>query len=130
MQPGHTPDRPTIPAKSGTRADRELRYETAHPSRDQRPQSHGDQASRATFGAHWPLGTAAGIAFAAIAWFMRDPAVASLSAAPLAGESPGSLSAVGTALFTRFALPFEIASLILLAAIVGAVVLARKRSGA
>ena len=82
------------------------------------------------FGAHWPLGTAAGIAFAAIAWFMRDPAVASLSAAPLAGESLGSLSAVGTALFTRFALPFEIASLILLAAIVGAVVLARKRSGA
>jgi NADH-quinone oxidoreductase subunit J len=87
------------------------------------------------FGAHWPLCTAAGIAFAAIAWFMRDPSLAPLSAAPLsaaplAGGSPGSLSAVGTVLFTRFALPFEIASLILLAAIVGAVVLARKRSGA
>jgi NADH-quinone oxidoreductase subunit J len=82
------------------------------------------------FGAHWPLCTAAGIAFAAIAWFARDPVLPPLPAAPRAGGSPGSLSAVGTVLFTRFALPFEIASLILLAAIVGAVVLARKRSGA
>ena len=82
------------------------------------------------FGAHWPLATAAGIAFAAIAWLMRDLALAPPSAAPLAGGAHGSLSAVGTALFTRFTLPFEIASLILLAAIVGAVVLARKRSGA
>jgi NADH-quinone oxidoreductase subunit J len=82
------------------------------------------------FGAHWPLGTAAGIAFAAIAWFMGDPAFASRPAAPPGARAPGSLSDIGTVLFTRFALPFEIASLILLAAIVGAVVLARKRSGA
>jgi NADH-quinone oxidoreductase subunit J len=81
------------------------------------------------FGAHWPLCTAAGIAFAAIAWYARDPALPPLAAAPLAGASQGSLAAVGTVLFTRFALPFEITSLILLAAIVGAVVLARKRSG-
>ena len=81
------------------------------------------------FGAHWPLGTAAGIAFAALAWLMRDPAFASRSAPPGA-RATGSLSDIGTVLFTRFALPFEIASLILLAAIVGAVVLARKRSGA
>jgi NADH-quinone oxidoreductase subunit J len=81
------------------------------------------------FGAHWPLCTAAGIAFAAIAWYARDPALPSLPTAPLAGASPGSLAAIGTVLFTRFALPFEITSLILLAAIVGAVVLARKRSG-
>ena len=82
------------------------------------------------FGAHWPLCTVAAIAFAAIAWYMRDPVLAPLSAAPVAGGAPGSLSAIGTVLFTRFALPFEITSLILLAAIVGAVVLARKRSGA
>jgi NADH-quinone oxidoreductase subunit J len=34
---------------------------------------------------------------------------------------------VGMALFTDFALPFEIASLILLAAIIGAVVIAKKK---
>jgi NADH-quinone oxidoreductase subunit J len=81
------------------------------------------------FGAHWPLCTAAGIGFAAIAWYARDPGLPLLPAASVVGGSPGSLSAIGTVLFTRFALPFEIASLILLAAIVGAVVLARKRSG-
>jgi NADH-quinone oxidoreductase subunit J len=81
------------------------------------------------FGAHWPLCTAAGFAFAAIAWFARDPALPPLPTTPLAAGSPGSLSTIGNELFTRFVLPFEIASLILLAAIVGAVVLARKRSG-
>jgi NADH:ubiquinone oxidoreductase subunit 6 (subunit J) len=40
----------------------------------------------------------------------------------------GSLSEVGKALFGMFALPFEIAGLVLLAAIVGAVVLARGRT--
>jgi NADH-quinone oxidoreductase subunit J len=44
--------------------------------------------------------------------------------------SPPSLAAVGQALFTQFALPFEIASLILLAAIVGAVVLGRRKTPA
>jgi NADH-quinone oxidoreductase subunit J len=42
--------------------------------------------------------------------------------------SIGSLRSIGTALFTEFALPFEITSLILLAAIVGAVVVAKRRS--
>jgi NADH-quinone oxidoreductase subunit J len=82
------------------------------------------------FGVHWPLCAAAGIAFAGIVWYARDPALPPLPASSLVVGSPGSLSAVGTVLFTRFALPFEITSLILLAAIVGAVVLARKRSGA
>jgi NADH-quinone oxidoreductase subunit J len=38
--------------------------------------------------------------------------------------------AIGTALFTEFALPFEIASLVLLAAIVGAVVVAKRKTDA
>jgi NADH:ubiquinone oxidoreductase subunit 6 (subunit J) len=37
------------------------------------------------------------------------------------------VAAIGGALFGPFALPFEIASLLLLAAIVGTVVLARRR---
>ena len=40
----------------------------------------------------------------------------------------GSLAQVGMELFGTFALPFEIASLVLLTAIVGAIVLARGRS--
>jgi NADH-quinone oxidoreductase subunit J len=39
----------------------------------------------------------------------------------------GGYEAVGRALFTRFVLPFEVASLLVLAAIVGAVVLAKRR---
>lgn len=88
------------------------------------------ETASARFGAHWPLCAAAGIAFAALALYTREPALPAVAAGPLGSASPGTLSALGTVLFTRFALPFEITSFILLAAIVGAVVLARKRSGA
>jgi len=87
------------------------------------------EAAAARFGAHWPLCAAAGFAFAALAWYAHEPGLATRVAAIPAGAPPGSLSAVGRALFTRFALPFEFVSLILLAAILGAVVLARRRSG-
>jgi NADH-quinone oxidoreductase subunit J len=39
----------------------------------------------------------------------------------------GTVESMGAALFSRFLLPFEVTSLLLLAAIVGAVVLAKKR---
>ncbi len=84
------------------------------------------------FGAHWPFAAAAGLSFAALAWLALaetfDPVGAGV--APVAAEGPpqGSLADVGMALFGPFALPFEIASLLLLAAIVGAVVLARRRA--
>ena len=42
-------------------------------------------------------------------------------------EGFGGYRAVGLELFTRFVLPFEVASLLLLAAMVGAVVLAKRR---
>jgi NADH-quinone oxidoreductase subunit J len=41
----------------------------------------------------------------------------------------GSPAAIGEALLTKFLLPFEVASLLLLVAAVGAVVLARRRAG-
>lgn len=40
----------------------------------------------------------------------------------------GTIEAMGSAMFTKFVLPFEVTSLLLLAAIVGAVVLAKKRT--
>ena len=43
-------------------------------------------------------------------------------------EQIGTVEAMGSAMFTKFLLPFEVTSLLLLAAIVGAVVLAKKQS--
>jgi NADH-quinone oxidoreductase subunit J len=88
-----------------------------------------NEEAQPRFGNHWPLAAAVGLCFAALAWLTRvgigvAPAVARV---PSEGPPQGSLSAVGMALFGPFALPFEMASLVLLAAIVGAVVLARRR---
>jgi NADH-quinone oxidoreductase subunit J len=79
------------------------------------------------FGAHWPLSAAAGLAFAGLALYASESGLALAPPSSDAQSSIGTLSAIGTALFTRFALPFEIASLILLAAIVGAVVVAKRK---
>ena len=87
----------------------------------------GEQAGR-PFGAHWPLCVAAGMGFAALAWYAREPAFVPVAArGSVRSASSGNLSAVGTVLFTQFALPFEIVSLVLLAAMVGAIVVARRK---
>lgn len=86
------------------------------------------EAAERRFGAHWPLCAVVGVAFAALAWRAQAPGLAPPAQPASAGPpASGNLSTVGTALFTEFALPFEIASLILLAAIVGAVVVARRK---
>lgn len=79
------------------------------------------------FGKHWPLG--AGVAMVLALLVLRG------STPGLAPPSPGvmtapasSVAAVGAVLFTEFALPFEVVSLILLVAIVGAVVVARRKT--
>ena len=97
-----------------------------------------DEEARPRFGAHWPFAAAVGLSFAALGWLARVETFDSLGAGvvPVAtsmateGPSQGSLSEIGLALFGPFALPFEIASLVLLAAIVGAIVLARRRTAA
>jgi len=94
-----------------------------------------DEAARPPFGAHWPLAAAVGFSFVALAWLteveMLAPAGVGVApaATSVATDLPqGSLSKIGIELFGPFALPFEIVSLVLLAAIVGAIVLARKRA--
>lgn len=49
--------------------------------------------------------------------------------APVSGDVPGngSVQAIGTVLFTEYLLPFELASVLLLVAMIGAVVLARRQ---
>ena len=46
--------------------------------------------------------------------------------APRIDPIEGSVASVGTSLFSRFVLPFEVISLLLLAALIGAIVLSRK----
>ena len=79
------------------------------------------------FGTHWPLAATAGAAFALLLLRWHEPALATPSASGDAPQTP-HVAAIGTALFTEFALPFEIVSLILLVAIVGAVVVARRKT--
>ena len=86
----------------------------------------GETAGR-RFGAHWPLGAAAGAAFAFLATRAHDPGL-SPTRPGAAGAAAQNLATVGAAIFNEFALPFEIVSLILLVAIVGAVVLARRKT--
>ena len=87
------------------------------------------EVAEARFGAHWPLCAAAGLAFAALMFFALRPGPVPVERPKSVGvASSGTLSAVGTTLFQQFALPFEILSLILLAAIIGAVVVARRRA--
>ncbi len=94
----------------------------------------GEEA-RPRFGRHWPFAAAVGLSFAALAWLAQGE---TLDVAAAAAVTPvttdtfarGGLEDIGMALFGPFALPFEIAGLVLLAAIVGAVVLARKREEA
>ena len=109
----------------------------------------GEEA-RPRFGKHWPFAAAVGLSFAVLAWLPQvetlDPVGAGVAptAERMAAEGPGgpaaravrpaaraplgSLSQVGLALFGPYALPFEIASLVLLAAIVGAITLAKRRT--
>jgi len=77
------------------------------------------EETRPRFGKHWPFAATAGIAFIILALLAPvSPRVA--PDLPLE-----NLKHVGKELFGPFALPFEIISLVLLAAIIGAVVLAR-----
>lgn len=90
----------------------------------------GEEA-RPRFGRHWPFAAALVLALAAFTWIAQtetfDSATVEEKPALAEAESYGGLEEVGRALFGPFALPFEMASLVLLAAIIGAVVLARRR---
>lgn len=86
----------------------------------------GEQAGP-RFGPHWPLAAVGG---AGLAVLITVAQLATHRSAPAGTPDYRlSLAEIGFALFGPFALPFEMASLVLLAAIIGAVVLARRRSG-
>jgi len=89
-----------------------------------------DEEARPRFGSYWPLAAAVGLCFATLAWLGRAGIGAAPPATRMAAQGPplGGLSSIGMALFGPFALPFEMASLVLLAAIIGSVVLAKRRA--
>jgi NADH-quinone oxidoreductase subunit J len=88
----------------------------------------GDEFQR-PFEAYWPVGLLAGGGFILlVAWAVRNT-----TSSPPLGEfsidviqTEGIMMTIGKVLYTQYLLPFEVASLVLLAAIVGAVVLAKK----
>ncbi|MBI4229505.1 MAG: NADH-quinone oxidoreductase subunit J [Planctomycetes bacterium] len=85
-----------------------------------------DEASLPRFAPHWPLAAVAGGACAALAWLVHD-AVFSPAGDAAGAFSQGSPHGIGMALFGPFLLPFEVVSLLLLVAIVGAIVLMRRK---
>jgi NADH-quinone oxidoreductase subunit J len=65
------------------------------------------------------------VVLALYAWIFQQPVIM-----PPAGEIPpgyGSPAAVGELLYTSYLLPFEVISVLLLAAMVGAIVLSKKQ---
>jgi len=86
------------------------------------------EASAPRFSAHWPVSVVAGLAFATLIWYARDIPAALVPPAAAGAPRAGNLATIGKALFTEFAVPFEIVSLVLLSAIVGAVVMATRKT--
>ena len=87
-----------------------------------------DEETHARFGRHWPVAAAVGLGFVALVWLARAGAEAAARLMVSNRPPQSGLAAIGMALFGPFALPFEMASLLLLAAIIGTVVLARRRA--
>lgn len=79
---------------------------------------------------HWPLAAITGLVFAALVVSI----LGKITVLPALGEysievikSEGHMMTIGKVMYTEYLLPFEIASIVLLVAIIGAVVLAKKR---
>ncbi len=80
-----------------------------------------------TFNQQWPVGILASLALGVLFVFVYKRGASIFPLAPAAPPEPQNTQQVGMALFQNYLLPFEVASLLLLVAIVGAVVMAKKR---
>ena len=79
------------------------------------------------FNGQWPVGIAACLALAAMLLFVYQKGSSIFPRNPTILPEPQNTQQVGMVLFQSYLLPFEVASLLLLVAIVGAVVMAKKR---
>jgi len=89
-----------------------------------------EELSSERFIGEWPIGIALGLSMLLFIFF----AIVKLVPGPLGKytielvQKETHTKAIGKVLYTEYILPFEVASLILLIAIVGAIVLAKKRT--
>ena len=85
--------------------------------------TRGSDYPRISDNRQWPLALIASIALAIVLsvsfWTTSDTIV---------GPQHAKFSDIGNSLFTRWAIPFEIASLVLLVALIGAIIIARSNS--
>jgi NADH-quinone oxidoreductase subunit J len=86
------------------------------------PDEHVPEGGR--FGS-WPWAAGAVVISASVFWGLVRLATGGAWAAPEARLNDGSLEAVGKALLTTYSMAFELISLVLLVAILGALVIAR-----
>lgn len=89
-----------------------------------------ESAKERQFGGHWWLAVAcvAGVALQVVYFLKRDPATFRLADPTAAAESAGgNVEQIADVLFSQYLVPFEVASILLLAAVVGSVVMAKKR---
>ncbi|HWW85106.1 MAG TPA: NADH-quinone oxidoreductase subunit J [Vicinamibacterales bacterium] len=89
------------------------------------PESHHDPHRRTRLG----LGLAAAVLVelvAIVAYGFAQPAAAPVAAAQSALPVSGNTEQVGWLLYTSYLIPFEIASMLLLVAMIGAIVLAKR----
>ena len=89
------------------------------------PEQHRDPHRRTTLG--YGLAIAALVEFVMIATYQSiSPTPASAAAAATAMPVTGNTEEVGWLLYTSYLIPFEIASMLLLVAMIGAIVLAKR----
>ncbi len=81
----------------------------------------------AQFSQQWPVGILASLVLGLLFVYVYRRGSAIFPLNPVSLPEPQNTQQVGMALFRNYLLPFEIASLLLLVAIVGAVVMAKKR---
>jgi NADH-quinone oxidoreductase subunit J len=88
-----------------------------------------DQSLRENIFSHqWKVGIGAVVLLAAeLAWFVAKGGVSMPERTADVTSKLGNVQQVGDAIFQSYLMPFEIASILLLVAMVGAVVLAKKR---
>ncbi|HYV07184.1 MAG TPA: NADH-quinone oxidoreductase subunit J [Blastocatellia bacterium] len=68
----------------------------------------------------------AGLLIAEMFYVIRSVKPVTLPVTPAEGDAVGTVSSIGKALFTTYLLPFEVTSVLILMAVVGAMVLARR----
>jgi NADH-quinone oxidoreductase subunit J len=88
------------------------------------PEAHHDPARRTSLG--FALAAAVLVELGAIAAYGSSQAAAPMAAAGAAMPVTGNTEQVGWMLYTSYLIPFEIASMLLLVAMIGAIVLAKR----